>query len=120
MGEKSGSENSLLSSPMRGNSTEFIGPSKPDCPTRSARDIRFDGFALSKMKLSLMSRSSGAKEGNTGGKEPRCVAPLGPTAASRMRCFSTRAAFLTAKPLTDMFVELSGVIVKKPVSSWGR
>jgi len=47
------------------------------------------------------------------------VPPLGLVAAARIFCFRSLAACLTANPLTDMFVEESGVIVKKPASECG-
>ena len=57
--------------------------------------------------------------GKAGGKLPRCPSPRGLVAASRICCFKILEALRMAEPFTDMLVDESGVIAKKPGSVWG-
>ena len=97
---------------------DMSGPCAPEGPTKSATVMRLEGSAFSKITPSLMSSSSAFFPGKAGGKLVSCVTPRGLTAASMIFSLSIRAAWRTAQPLTVRLVEVSGVMVKKPASSW--
>jgi len=96
---------------------EVMGPMAPLGPMKSAMVILLAGSAFSKMTPSSTSRSSGFRPGKAGGKQVSWVLARGATAVSSSFCLRMRAVFLTAQPLTDRLVEVSGVMVKKPASS---